>query len=105
MATFIVKSYRYNAKIGALVWDDPRDIEAKDANEAICHHLLYCGGGSVSHVLGGREFQAHWQRTPATGLVGVEAIHKALDDEKVSALKTIRLHDNRRAVAFEMVEG
>ncbi len=80
-------------------------IEAEDAQAALRLHPDFRDGGSTTCRLGGPEFQAHMQFHPATGRTGIEAIHTALTPAKVKKLDAVRLHEDRRKLAFDLVHN
>ena len=104
MPTYLVTTYARQPRRGDIEMKAPVEVIAEDAAAAIRTLEFFRHGGAMTHRLGGPEFQAHWQGDPAHGYYGAEAIHKALDEEKVAALTAIRLHDDRRETAFHMIE-
>ncbi len=104
MNTYLLTTYARRPRGGDIEFSAAVEVQADDAAAAIRAHTFFRHGGAMTHRLGGPEFQAHWQGDPAHGYYGIEAIHKALDDEKIAALTAIRFHDDRRETAFRMID-
>lgn len=78
-------------------------VEAEDAAQAIRASESYRRTGLMTHRLGGAEFQANWQGDPERGRYGIEAVHAGLDEAKIKELEAVRLHDDRRRLAFDLI--
>lgn len=103
MNTYLVTTYARRPRGGDIEMGNTVEVQAESAAAAIRAHKFFRHGGAMTHRLGGPEFQAHWQGDPAHGYYGIEAIHKALDEEKIAALTAIKYHDDRRETAFHMI--
>lgn len=83
----------------------PLVVEADNAIDAMRQHPRFQYGGQTTHRLGGPEFQAHVQFDPLLGHSGIEAIHTSLTPEKVKELEAVRLHVDRRKLAFDLIRA
>lgn len=84
-------------------WQTASYVDAADAVKAIWKVLHeHSAPLEFTHMLGGREIQAHAQ-FDSHGSEGIEAVHHLIDDGKRNELAAIKYHEDRRARALSMI--